>query len=200
MTALSAPTATCPRCGAAPASTLACQACGALLDEPAGATHFARLGLPPRPDVDLAAAERAYLRLSRALHPDFHGGAGEAAVEHANRASALLNEAWSVLSLPAERLEYLLELRAPGALEGAKQLSPAFLAEALELSEEAEAAAARPAQAAALAARVRAEVDRRLAAVLRPEAWQAPDPRALATTLHELRVLRRVLRDLGDSA
>jgi curved DNA-binding protein CbpA len=189
---------TCPHCGAAPGSTLACRACGALLDEPAGATHFARLGLPEGPGLDLAAAERSYLSLSRALHPDFHGGAGEAAVERANRATALLNEAWSVLSRPAERLEYLLDLRAPGALEAAKQLPAAFLASAMELSEEAEAAVKRPAQAAALAARVRAEVDTRLAAVLRPGAWQAPDARALATTLHELRVLRRVLRDLGE--
>ncbi|MBM3984983.1 MAG: hypothetical protein FJ296_04725, partial [Planctomycetes bacterium] len=90
MTALSALPATCPRCGAAPGSTLACRACGVLLDEPAGATHFARLGLPEGPDPDLAAAERSYLSLSRALHPDFHGGAGEAAVERANRATALL--------------------------------------------------------------------------------------------------------------
>jgi molecular chaperone HscB len=197
MTALSAPPATCPRCGAAPGSTLACRACGALLDEPAGATHFARLGLPEGPDPDLAAAERSYLALSRALHPAVHGGAGAAAVERANRATAQLNEAWSVLSNPAERLEYLLELRAPGALDAAKRLPSAFLAEAMELSEEAEAAATRPAEAAALSARVRAEVDTRLQAVLRPLAWQPPDPRALATTLHELRVLRRVLRDLG---
>ena len=27
------------------------------------------------PQLDAAAAERAYLRLSRALHPDFHGSA-----------------------------------------------------------------------------------------------------------------------------
>lgn len=200
MSALSAPPMTCPHCGAPPGSTLACRACGALLDEPAGASHFARLGLPEGPDPDLAAAERNYLSLSRALHPDFHGGAGEAAVERANRATALLNEAWSVLSNPAERLEYLLELRAPGALDTAKRLAPAFLAQAMELSEEAEAAATRPADAAALAARVRGEIDARMRAVLRPEAWQAPDARALATTLHELRVLRRVLRDLGVPA
>jgi molecular chaperone HscB len=191
-----APPAACPRCGAALQSTLACLACGALLDEPAGATLFQRLGLPAGPALD-ASAEGRYLRLSRALHPDFHGGADAAATERANAATAALNEAWSVLSDPATRAEYLLELVEPGALERAKQLAPAFLAEAMELSEEAEAAARDPAAATALRTRVGAEADARLAAVLAPAAWLAPDTRRLATTLHELRVLRRILRDLG---
>lgn len=192
--------AACPHCGAEPGSTLACLACGALLEEPAGATPFARLGQPEVPDPDLAAAERSYLRLSRLLHPDFHGGAGAAALERANRATAALNEAWGLLCDEQARLEFLLERRAPGALESAKRLSPAFLGLAMELSEEAEAAAGRPDAARELADRVRREVDTRLAAVLRPEAWQAPDAARLAATLHELRTLRRVLRDLGDPA
>jgi molecular chaperone HscB len=159
-------------------------------------THFERLGVPAAPDVDLALAERNYLRLSRALHPDFQTAGDEAAADRANDATARLNEAWSVISDPQARAEYLLELRDPGAMERAKTLSPAFLAEAMELSEEAEAAAGTSA-AAALSARVRADADARLASVLAPAAWTAPDTRRLATTLHELRVLRRVLRDLG---
>jgi molecular chaperone HscB len=197
MARAASPPAACPRCGAALQSTLACLACGALLDEPAGATLFQRLGLPASADLDAAAAERTYLRLSRALHPDFHGGADEAATDRANAATAALNEAWSVLSDPASRAEYLLELLEPGVLERSKQLSPAFLGRAMELSEEAEAAARDPVAAARLRARVAAEADARLAAVLAPAAWEAPDTRRLATALHELRVLRRVLRDLG---
>jgi len=195
-----AATTACPRCGAALQSTLACLACGALLDEPADATHFQRLGLPATTALDAAAAERNYLRLSRALHPDFHGGADEAATGRANAATAVLNEAWSVLSEPASRAEYLLELLEPGVMERSKQLSPAFLAEAMDLSEEADAAARDPRAAAGLRARVQAEADTRLASVLAPGAWVEPDARRLATTLHELRVLRRVLRDLGKPA
>jgi molecular chaperone HscB len=160
-------------------------------------THFERLGVPAAPDVDLALAERNYLRLSRTLHPDFQPAGDEAAAERANDATARLNEAWSVISDPEARAEYLLELRDPGAMDRAKTLSPAFLAEAMELSEEAEAAAKDPAAAAVLRARVQADTDARLVAVLRPAAWVQPDTRRLATTLHELRVLRRVLRDLG---
>jgi DnaJ-domain-containing protein 1 len=197
MTARTAAPPTCPRCGAGLQSSLACLACGALVDEAPGATHFERLGLPRTAAVDLAAAERNYLRLSRLLHPDFQTAGDEAAADRANAASARLNEAWSVLSDPESRAEYLLELIDPGVMDRSKTLAPAFLAEAMELSEEAEAAADKPAAAAALRARVAADSDARLAAVLRPAAWEQPDTRRLATTLHELRVLRRVLRDLG---
>ena len=197
MTARTAAPPTCPRCGAGLQSTLACLQCGALLDEPADATHFQRLGLPQTAAFDLAAAERNYLRLSRALHPDFQTAGDEAAADLANTASARLNEAWSVLSDPESRAEYLLELIDPGVMDRSKTLAPAFLAEAMELSEEAEAAARDPSVAAALRKRVQVDSDARLADVLRPAAWESPDTRRLATTLHELRVLRRVLRDLG---
>jgi len=162
-------------------------------------SHFERLGVPAAPDVDLALAERNYLRLSRALHPDFQAPGDEAAAERANDATARLNEAWSVISDPEARAEYLLELRDPGVMDRAKTLSPAFLAEAMELSEEAEAAQRNPAAAAALRRRVQADAETRLASVLAPAAWAAADTRRLATELHELRVLRRVLRDLGSA-
>ena len=161
----------------------------------ADVTHFERLGLPAAPDLDLDLAERNYLRLSRTLHPDFQPAGDEAAAERANEATARLNEAWAVISDPEARAEYLLELRDPGVMDRTKTLSPAFLAEAMELSEEAETAAGTLA-AAALRTRVQADAEARLASVLRPDAWVQPDTRRLATTLHELRVLRRVLRDL----
>jgi Fe-S protein assembly co-chaperone HscB len=192
-----APLAACPHCGKPPGSSLACLSCGALLDERADATHFERLGLPQSAAVDLAAAERNYLKLSRALHPDFQTAGDAAAGERANDASARLNEAWSVLSDPEVRAEYLLELLEPGVMERSKRLSPDFLGEAMELSEEAEDAARDPAAAAALAARITADADARLAGILAPDAWRTPDTHRLATALHELRVLRRVQRDLA---
>jgi molecular chaperone HscB len=198
MTARVAAPPSCPRCGAELQSSLACLACGTLLDEAPDATHFERLGLPRSAALDLAAAERNYLRLSRVLHPDFQTAGDETAAERSNEASARLNEAWSVLSDPEARAEYLLELLEPGVMDRSKTLSPAFLAEAMELSEEAETAAGTLA-AAALRARVQADSEARLAAVLRPAAWEQPDTHRLATTLHELRVLRRVLRDLGTA-
>jgi Fe-S protein assembly co-chaperone HscB len=191
----------CPACGQALRSTLACLACGRLLEEGADADHFARLGAPRSPVIDRAALEQAYIRLSRLLHPDFHGGSSELLRERANRSSALLNEAWSVLTDDQERAEYLLERLDPGVLERNKTLPPALLMQAMELSEEVEAAlAARDAAGRqALAARVRDEMATRAATLGDPARWQQPDTATLARLLHEQRVFRRILRDAGEA-
>ncbi|MFT7463968.1 MAG: Fe-S protein assembly co-chaperone HscB [Pseudohongiellaceae bacterium] len=131
---------TCPHCKQSSVSTLACLQCGQMLEESDGCNHFVRLGQSPNDAFDADSAEGVYLALSRLTHPDFHGGddaAGQAlAVAH----SALLNEAWRVLNDDQLRAEYSLELHDPGALERHNQLSPAFLMEAMELSEELESA------------------------------------------------------------
>ena len=162
-------------------------------------THFERLGVPAAPDVDLALAERNYLRLSREQHPDFQTIGDAAAAERANQASARLNEAWTVLSDPEARAEYLLELHDPGVMDRSKTLSPAFLGEAMDLSEEAEAARRNPQAATRLRMQVQADVNSRLAEVLDPAAWRDPDTGSLAVALHEIRVLMRVIRDLGGA-
>lgn len=191
--------AVCPACRQPPRSTLACLACGRLLDEGPGADHFARLGAPRSPRVDRAALESAYIRLSRLLHPDFHGGESEGQRGLANRSSALLNEAWSVLTDDQGRYEYLVELLDPGALERNKALPPAFLGQAMELSEELEDVLAGDDQraAAGITARVRAAMAERAATLDDPANWQAPDTARLARLLHEQRVYRRILRDAG---
>ncbi len=188
----------CPQCGQPPLSSLACLVCGAVLDEPADATHYQRLGLPADVALDAAALERNYLRLSRALHPDFHGAAEEPVRERVNRHSARLNEAHGVLADEQERAEYLLTLRDPQALERWKALAPAFLAEAMEVSEEVEQAQG-PEQLAArqaLAQRAQSELARRRAALRDAGAWNPLDARRIATWLHEARVWLRILRDI----
>ncbi|MGQ0554090.1 MAG: DnaJ domain-containing protein [Planctomycetota bacterium] len=188
----------CPQCGQQPLSSLACLACGAVLEEPADATHYQRLGLPAEVVLDAAALERNYLRLSRALHPDFHGAADEPLRERVNRHSAHLNEAHGILADEQERAEYLLTLRDPQALERWKALAPAFLAEAMEVSEEVEQARG-PEQLAArqaLAQRAQSELARRRAALREPAVWNPLDARQVATWLHEARVWLRILRDI----
>jgi molecular chaperone HscB len=198
----SAPIPACPACGRPPGSTLACLHCGRLLDEPQGATHFQRLGLPAGQHVDRATLESAYLKLSRRLHPDFHGSADDDARALALRNSALLNEAYAVLSDDEQRAEYLLGLHDPQALERWKNLPPAFLMQAMETSEAVEGAAHsgdRPALAR-LVAGVRRDIDERLRRLADAESWRQPDARELATLLHELRVFRRILRDAEKAA
>jgi DnaJ-domain-containing protein 1 len=151
--------------------------------------------------VDADQLETHYLRLSRALHPDFHGDAGDAAREAANSNSSLLNEAHRVLSDEQARAEYLLGRLDPDALERWKTLAPDFLMEAMELSEAVEEARGTDMdRLAELVARVRAEMADRRAVLNDAGSWTAPDTQRLATLLHEQRVMRRILRDAETDA
>ncbi|MHC4846519.1 MAG: Fe-S protein assembly co-chaperone HscB [Planctomycetota bacterium] len=194
---MSARRSSCPGCGEPLLSTLACLACGRVLDEPADADHFARLGLAPGDAFDLDEVETRYLRLSRALHPDFHGRADAADRERVNRHTALLNEAWNTLADDTARAEYRLGLLDPDALERHKQLDPAFLMEAMELSEESEHCDA--ATRDRLIAQVQGEIARRGERLAEDGAWSPPDTAELAVLLHEMRVYKRILRDLEIS-
>lgn len=209
----------CPGCGGVAGSTLACLACERILDEPADADHYGRLGIPASEPLDLDDAEARYLRLSRLLHPDFQSAADERTQMLALSHSATLNEAWRVLSDDQLRAEYLLELRHPGALERQKTLSPEFLMEAMEVSEELEDAHATGCTDTVdrIAAQARGEIQQRMARVsqtcattirrIAEEAHHAPgrphsdevdhewDAEMLATLLHQARVYRRILRD-----
>jgi len=191
---MSARRSSCPGCGEPLLSTLACLACGSVLDEPADADHYTRLGLVPEDPFDPDAVETRYLQLSRALHPDFHSNADPADRERANRNSALLNEALNTLTDDTARAEYRLGLVDSEALERHKQLDPTFLMEAMELSEEAEGCDA--ATRDRLGGQVRGEIARRSARLAEKGAWSPPDTAVLAVLLHELRVYKRILRDL----
>lgn len=72
---------------------------------------FERLGIPT--DAPSTAIRAAYLALAREFHPDLGGARGEARKLRA-QITALLNEAWDVLSDPKSRQSYLDELRSGG--------------------------------------------------------------------------------------
>lgn len=95
---------------------------------------FDILGLSPRFDLDEAEIQRAYLRRVAAVHPDsmgLGGGSGdEAAVE--------LNAARAVLSNAEQRAEALLARLGGKPAFQDKSLPPGYLAEIMELREEAE--------------------------------------------------------------
>jgi Fe-S protein assembly co-chaperone HscB len=213
----------CPACSEQPGSSLACLKCGCLLEEGDQSDHYQRLGQPPTGRFDIERAEAVYLSLSRLLHPDFHGADDERTQALAVSHSALLNEAWRVLTDEQLRPEYQLELHDPGALDRHKALSPAFLMEAMELSEELEEAHDRGCKETI--ARIRSEAERAIhermtgvtegcmhtieriaqdAHVPGAERGSLPSPlltphqwntEQIATMLHQARVYRRILRD-----
>ena len=63
-------------------------------------------------NIDLAALEHEFHRLSRKLHPDRFARAGENERQWSLADTALLNDAYRTLKDPLHRTEYLLKLRA----------------------------------------------------------------------------------------
>jgi molecular chaperone HscB len=112
--------------------------------------HFQRLGLPRRFLVDVGELERAYLALSRAIHPDYHLTGSDAELSASVELSAALNEAYNILRDPFTRADYYLNLEGGPSASEHKQLPQNFLAEMLEAREEVELARGMPAKVAKL--------------------------------------------------
>lgn len=214
----------CSACGADPGSNLACLACGLILDPGRHSEHFGSLGLDSLAAFDPTMAELNYLKLSRLLHPDFQAGVDEPTQGLAVRNSALLNEAWKTLNDDQLRSEYLLELYDPGVLERHKTLSPEFLMEAMEVSEELDDAQIQGCKETIrkIAGSARSEIETRMkdvasacSATIARIAHEGPEPGEtlpakrlnphdwntdqIAVLLHQARVYRRILRDTENA-
>jgi molecular chaperone HscB len=100
----------CWSCSAAhDASALFCPNCNKIQPPPSG-EYFSVFGLEPRLNLDLAALEREFHRLSRKLHPDRFARASESEREWSLAGTALLNDAYRTLKDPLRRTGYLLKL------------------------------------------------------------------------------------------
>jgi molecular chaperone HscB len=86
-----------------------CAACRKV--QPATATDFfSFFGLPRRLNLDVAALEREFYRLSRKLHPDVYARASAQEQQWSLEKSSQLNDAYRTLKDPIERTAYLLKL------------------------------------------------------------------------------------------
>ncbi len=90
-------------------STLFCPHCSKI-QPPPGGDFFSVFGLEPRLNLDLAALEHEFHRLSRKVHPDRFARAGENERQWSLADTALLNDAYRTLKDPLHRTEYLLKL------------------------------------------------------------------------------------------
>jgi molecular chaperone HscB len=90
-------------------SSLFCPHCSKI-QPPPGVDYFSALGLKPCLNLDLAALEQDFHRLSRKLHPDRFARAPENEREWSLADTALLNDAYRTLKDPLRRTEYLLKL------------------------------------------------------------------------------------------
>ena len=90
--------------------TLFCPHCSKI-QPPPGGDYFSVFGLEERLNLDLAALETEFHRLSRRVHPDRFARSGENERQWSLADTALLNDAYRTLKDPLRRTEYLLKLR-----------------------------------------------------------------------------------------
>jgi molecular chaperone HscB len=89
-------------------STLFCPHCTKIQPPPSG-DYFTVFSLDPKLNIDLAALEQEFHRLSRKLHPDRFARATDSEKEWSLADTALLNDAYRTLKEPLRRTEYLLK-------------------------------------------------------------------------------------------
>lgn len=158
---------------------------------------FETLGLPVRFDLSRTEIEQAYLTRIAAAHPDLAGASG-------SEDPSTLNEARRILQDDEQRARAVLAARAPGAQ--APPLSPEFLAEILEVRQEAESAMELGKEDAVERWRAwAAERRKELAAELRKllEGQGPIDPHkasAAAGVLQQWRYFERMLEQVGVPA
>ena len=90
-------------------TTLFCPHCSKI-QPPPGGDYFSVFGIDPKLNLDLAALETEFHRLSRRLHPDRFARAAGQEKEWSLADTALLNDAYRTLKDPIRRTEYLLRL------------------------------------------------------------------------------------------
>jgi molecular chaperone HscB len=90
-------------------STLFCPHCSKI-QPPPGGDYFSVFGLEQKLDLDLAALEHEFHRLSRKVHPDRFARGNDNERQWSLADTALLNDAYRTLKDPLRRTEYLLKL------------------------------------------------------------------------------------------
>jgi molecular chaperone HscB len=88
-------------------STLFCPHCSKI-QPPPGRDYYSVFGIQPQLNLDLAALEREFYRLSRKLHPDRFACASDNEKQWSLADTALVNDAYRTLKDPLRRTEYLL--------------------------------------------------------------------------------------------
>lgn len=160
--------------------------------------YFELFDLAPAFSVDRAALDKKYRKLQALLHPDRHAASGEGQRRVALRQSALVNEAYGVLTDDCARAAHLLRLRRVELDEERDTTrDAAFLAGQMELrerlhdvAERADGAGARrlAAQAAAGAADTRAGFER---------AWRDDDVDAAREWLLKMQFVAKLEREIN---
>lgn len=127
-------TTTCRGCAAEQESgALFCAHCGRI-QPPQSGDFFTVFGLERRLEIDPAALEETFYRLTRRLHPDRFARAGEDEKQWSLAGTALVNDAYRTLQDPLRRTEYLLKLAGAQGEQSKERVPADLLEEVFELN------------------------------------------------------------------
>lgn len=161
--------------------------------------HYELFGLQPRFKLDLSELEQAYRSLQSRVHPDKFVHAGDAERRASMQSATQVNEAYRTLKNPLARARYLLALHHIDVKsETNTAMTPEFLQEQMQWREAVEEAAARPAELAALAARLGREMQDHYAQLERQLDGERDYPRA-ADAVRKLMFLERLREEISDA-
>ena len=97
--------------------------------------YFEFYDIPESFNIDESLVKKKFYEFSKTYHPDFHINETEEKQQEILELSTVNNTAYQVLSNPAKRLEYILQLHGH-AIEGEKyQLDQGFLMDMMEVNE-----------------------------------------------------------------
>jgi molecular chaperone HscB len=205
----------CRVCGAEALPGDLCPECGRLQPFPAGADHWAVLGLERRLGLDRADLERRFHALNRRFHPDYFRLRSPEEQAISLDSSAAVNTAYRTLRDPVSRVEYLLALEGMGLGTAGQARPPADLFEEImelqEARQELEAAGGQDPGLRERLAAARTELEGRRAATeaelgAQFPGWDAAAPAERRTLLGRMRdilatraYLGTILRDLATA-
>ena len=125
----------CQKCKSPLISRLFCFSCNALQPFESEIDLFEVMGISIDFEINSEELEERYRRLSLELHPDFFEAAPEEEKRLSEKASVMLNTAYSTLREPTCRAGYLLFLFAKGKNLNERTLPDGFLQEMFFLQE-----------------------------------------------------------------
>ncbi|MCC6861957.1 MAG: Fe-S protein assembly co-chaperone HscB [Bryobacterales bacterium] len=123
----------CWNCGKNTEQIHFCGSCSSL--QPPATNYYDFFGFEHRLNLDPAALEDRFYRLSRRLHPDVYFRRSAREQQFSLDATAILNDGYRTLKNPISRAEYLLKEKGITASENGRQPPPELLEEVFELNE-----------------------------------------------------------------
>uniref|UniRef100_A0A336LWJ3 CSON006038 protein n=1 Tax=Culicoides sonorensis TaxID=179676 RepID=A0A336LWJ3_CULSO len=113
-----------------------CDKCGVLVTPDMTKNYFNLLDIPEKFDMDNQKLTEKFRQFQSIVHPDKFSNKSDIEQRHAMDWSSLLNKAYSILSTPLKRAEYMLQLKNITISEKNETINPEFLMEMMERNEE----------------------------------------------------------------